>query len=36
MFGFGDGYITAAVLGSVVVSLIGVIYGAINWNRGDK
>ena len=36
MLGFGDWYIVAAVLGSVAASAVGVVYGAINWNRGDK
>ena len=33
MFGLGDFSVTAAILGSIIVSLFGVIYGAINWNR---
>ena len=34
MLGLGDWYIVGAVLGSVAVSAIGVIYGAVNWNKG--
>ncbi len=37
MFGFGDCYITTAVLGSVAASVFGVIYGALRWNKeGDE
>ena len=35
MFGLGDFSVTAAILGSIIVSLFGVIYGAVNWNRGS-
>ena len=34
MLGLGDWYIVGAVLGSVAVFAIGVIYGAVNWNKG--
>lgn len=34
MLGFGDVYIAAAVLGSIVAAVYGVIYGAIRWNKG--
>ena len=36
MLGLGDWYIVSAVLGSIAASAVGVVYGAINWNRGDK
>ena len=35
MFGLGDISIVIAMFGSVVVSCICVVYGLINWNRGD-
>ncbi len=34
MLGLGDVWIVTAVLGSVLVSVAGVVYGAINWNNG--
>ena len=33
MFGLGDISITIAVLGCVAAAAVGVIYGAVNWNR---
>ena len=36
MFGLGDWYIVGAVLGSIVVSAVGVVYGAVNWNKGGE
>ena len=36
MLGFGDGYILAAFLGSIVITAVGVIYGAVNWNKGSE
>ena len=36
MLGLGDWYIVGAVLGSVVVSAVGVVYGAVNWNRSGS
>lgn len=36
MFGLGDWYIVGAVLGSIAVSAVGVVYGAINWNRSGS
>jgi hypothetical protein len=34
MLGLGDWWIVAAVVGSVAVSAVGVIYGAMRWNKG--
>jgi len=34
MFGLGDAYIAAAVLGSISAAVFGMIYGAVNWNKG--
>ena len=34
MLGLGDIWITAAVAGSVLVSVAGIIYGTLNWNNG--
>ena len=34
MLGLGDIWIVAAVLGSIAVSAVGIIYGALNWNKG--
>lgn len=34
MLGLGDFWIAAAVLGSVLASVAGVVYGAVNWNNG--
>lgn len=36
MLGLGDGWILAAVLGSVGVSVFGVVYGALRWNKGGE
>jgi uncharacterized membrane protein YeaQ/YmgE (transglycosylase-associated protein family) len=36
MLGLGDGWIVAAVLGSIGASVFGVIYGALNWNKGGE
>ena len=37
MFGLGDLYIVAAVVGCLAVSAFGVIYGACRWNKdGEK
>ena len=36
MLGLGDWYIVAAVLGSIVISAIGVVYGAMNWNNSGS
>jgi hypothetical protein len=35
MFGLGDFSVTAAILGSIAVTVFGVVYGAVNWNRHD-
>ena len=39
MFGLGDFSVAAAICCSIAVTLFGVIYGAVNWNRhndGEK
>ena len=35
MFGLGDISIVIAMLGSVAVSTVCVVYGIITWNKGD-
>ena len=36
MLGLGDIYIFSAVTGCILISAVGVIYGAVNWNAdGD-
>ncbi|MDR0933074.1 MAG: hypothetical protein LBM70_08675 [Victivallales bacterium] len=35
MFGLGDWQIAAALIGCVGITLFGVIYGSVNWNRGS-
>ena len=35
MFGLGDISIAIAMLGSVAVSIVCVVYGIITWNKGD-
>ena len=35
MFGLGDISIAIAMLGSVSVSIVCVVYGIITWNKGD-
>ena len=36
MLGLGDVYIAGAVLGSIAASVLGVIYGALRWNKGGE
>ena len=36
MLGLGDWWIAAAVVGCLVVSALGVIYGALNWNKSGE
>ena len=36
MLGLGDGWILAAMIGCVAATVVGVIYGAVNWNRGGN
>lgn len=36
MLGISDGWISAAYVLCLLSSLFCVIYGAINWNRGDE
>ena len=35
MFGLGDFQIVAALAGCVGITLFGVVYGTVNWNRGS-
>ncbi len=35
MFGLGDVSIAVAMIGSIAVTLVCVVYGIITWNRGD-
>jgi hypothetical protein len=35
MFGLGDTAIALAMLGCIISTAVCVIYGAVNWNRGD-
>lgn len=34
MLGLGDGFVLAAVIGNAVITLICVVFGIINWNKG--
>jgi hypothetical protein len=34
MLGLGDKSILAAMAGCIIITVISVIYGAVNWNRG--
>ncbi len=36
MFGLGDWSITAAYLGSILITLVCVVYGVITWNHSDE
>jgi hypothetical protein len=36
MFGIEDTYVSLAYLLCILSALLCVIYGAINWNRGDE
>lgn len=35
MLGLGDYSIVAAMLGSVLVTVVCAVYGIITWNKGD-
>ncbi|MDD3885753.1 MAG: hypothetical protein PHI35_02650 [Victivallaceae bacterium] len=35
MLGLGDLAVALAVWSCIGVTLVGVVYGAFNWNRGD-
>ena len=35
MFGLGDWQIVAALAGCIGITLFGVVYGSMNWNRGS-
>ena len=35
MFGLGDLQIVAALAGCLGITLFGVVYGSVNWNRGS-
>lgn len=34
MLGLGDGFVLAAMVGTVAITLVCVIFGALNWNSG--
>ena len=34
MLGLGDSYVLAAVIGTVLITLVCVVFGAVNWNSG--
>lgn len=34
MLGLGDGFVFAAMIGTVAVTLVCVIFGAVSWNSG--
>lgn len=34
MLGLGDCFVFAAVIGTVLITLICVVFGAVNWNSG--
>ena len=36
MLGLGDGQTAAALIACIGITVIGVIYGAVNWNSGDS
>lgn len=36
MLGLGDLSIFLAMIGSVAVTAVCVVYGIVNWNRGDE
>jgi len=36
MLGFGDIFIAGAVYGCIAVSVFGVIYGALRWNKDGE
>ena len=35
MLGLGDVQIAVAMIGCVAITLFGVVYGALHWNRED-
>lgn len=36
MLGFADGWVAAAYILCILSTLLCVVYGALNWNRGDE
>ena len=34
MLGLGDGFVLAAMVGTIGITLICVVFGALNWNSG--
>lgn len=36
MLGLGDVYIVSAMAGCVVITLVGIIYGAFTWNSNNR
>ena len=34
MLGLGDGFVLGAMLGTIAITLVCVVFGAINWNSG--
>lgn len=35
MLGLGDGFVAAAIIGNVIITVVCVIFGALNWNSGS-
>ena len=36
MLGLGDVFVLAAMVGTIAVTLVCVIFGAVNWNSGTE
>ncbi len=36
MLGLGDGWVAAAFIANILIVLICVVYGVLNWNRSDE
>lgn len=36
MLGLGDGFVLAAMIGTVAITLVCVIFGVLNWNSGTE
>ncbi len=34
MLGLGDGFVLAAMVGTIVITLVCVVFGTLNWNSG--
>ena len=35
MLGLGDGYVAAAIIGNVIITVACIVFGALNWNSGS-